>query len=113
MSETTGNGWARDYLFLGWILATVLLFGVEFFGVVTIFRGVYVGPAYFRYFVPLILVLPFLAGIQAHRRIKHQTQFGNPQNDSNKKLSYYLLAVVIWSYVGFVVLLGLVSNIPR
>lgn len=111
MSENIDRGAARRYLFFGWVLATALLIGVEFVGTVAAMKVR--GEGYFRYFVPLVLILPFIAGIQTYRRIERLSPSAGVRSDLIKRISYHLLEVVICAYVGFVVLLGLAAKALR
>jgi hypothetical protein len=65
---------------------------------------------YFTYFIPLFLGLPFLAGVQTYRRINRSLALFGADRNTFAPVCYSLLATLIWSYVGFVVILGFLVN---
>jgi len=114
MPGYTQNQTTRRYLlYVGWVFATVLLLGVELVGVLTVIK-IHTVPSryqpYFTYFIPLFLGLPFLAGVQTYKRINRSSAVLGVERNTFAPIYYWLLAVVIWSYIGFVVLLGFLSN---
>lgn len=110
MLEHVRNSTARRILYSAfWISSICLFVGVEIISVLIIHkaRTLQVEPRYsLSYFVPVLLGLPFLVGVQAHRYMHKSQSLRGLDRTVLASLSTFVLWILIWSYVGFARILG-------